>query len=44
VLDLPSEIDPDRVNATVRDGLLELKLSKVGLGKKVPVLARAAAA
>ncbi len=44
VLDLPSEIDPDRVNATVSDGLLELKLSKVGLGKKVPVLARAAAA
>jgi HSP20 family protein len=44
VLELPSEIDPDRVNATVRDGLLELKLSKVGLGKKVPVLARAATA
>jgi type II secretory pathway predicted ATPase ExeA/HSP20 family molecular chaperone IbpA len=44
VLDLPSEIDPDRVHATVRDGLLELKLSKAGLGKKVPVLARAATA
>jgi HSP20 family protein len=44
VLELPSEIDPDRVHATVRDGLLELKLSKVGLGKKVPVLARAATA
>jgi hypothetical protein len=28
----------------VSDGLLALKLSKVGLGKKVPVLARAAAA
>ncbi len=44
VLDLPSQIDPDRVNATVSDGLLEIKLLKVGLGKKVPVLAKAAAA
>jgi HSP20 family protein len=44
VVRLPSEIDPDRVNATVSDGLLEIKLLKVGLGKKVPVLARAATA
>lgn len=44
VFDLPSEIDPNRVNATVSDGLLEIKLSKVGVGKKVPVLAKAAAA
>ncbi len=44
VLDLPSQIDPDRVNATVSGGLLEIKLLKVGLGKKVPVLAKAAAA
>jgi len=44
VLELPCEIDPDTVQASVSDGLLELKLSKVGLGKKVPVLARAAAA
>jgi HSP20 family molecular chaperone IbpA len=41
---LPSEIDPNTVNASVSDGLLELRLSKVRLGKKVPVLARAAAA
>jgi hypothetical protein len=32
------------VNATVSDGLLTIKLLKVGMGKKVPVLARAAAA
>jgi HSP20 family protein len=44
VLHLPSEIDPDRVNATVSGGLLEIKLLKVGLGKKVPVLAKAATA
>ena len=34
VVGLPSEIDPDRVNATVSGGLLEIKLLKVGLGKK----------
>src|SRR6266478_767188 len=41
VVGLPSEIDPDRVNARVSDGLLEIKLLKVGLSKKVP-LAKAA--
>jgi len=44
VVGLPAEIDPERVNATVSDGLLEIKLSKVGLGKKVPVLSKAATA
>jgi len=44
VVGLPAEIDPERVNATVSDGLLEIKLLKVGLGKKVPVLAKAATA
>jgi HSP20 family protein len=44
VLDLPSEVDPDNVDATVSDGLLEVKLLKVGLGKKVPVRAKAASA
>lgn len=43
-LELPSEIDPDQVKATVNDGTLEIKLLKVGLGKKVPVLAKAASA
>lgn len=44
VLDLPCDIDPNTVNAAVSNGILELKLSKVGLGKKIPVLARAALA
>ena len=44
VLNLPSEIDPDRVSATVSEGILEIKLLKVGLGKKVPVVANAASA
>lgn len=44
VLELPSEINPDKVKATVSDGLLEIKLLKVGLGKQVPVLAKTATA
>ena len=44
VLELPSEIDPDRVDAAVSEGILEIKLLKVGLGKKVPVLAKTASA
>lgn len=44
VLDLPSQIDPDRVNATLGDGILEIRLLKIGMGKKIPVLAKAAAA
>jgi general secretion pathway protein A len=44
LLDLPSEIDPDGVKATVRDGLLEITLSKVRLGEKDRVVAKAAAA
>jgi HSP20 family protein len=43
-VELPTEIDPGQVNATVSDGILEIKLLKVGLGKKVPVLAKAASA
>ena len=41
-LELPSEIDPDQVKASLSDGILEIQLLKVGLGKKVPVLAKAA--
>ena len=44
VLDLPSQIDPDRVNATLSDGILEIKLLKVEMGKQIPVLAKAVAA
>ncbi len=44
VLDLPARIDPDRVNATLSDGILEITLGKVETAKKVPVLAKAAVA
>ena len=45
VLDLPSQIDPDLTEATLRDGVLEITLLKADeMGKKVPVLANAARA
>src|SRR5258708_19781423 len=44
VLYLPSQIDPHRVNATLSDGILEIRLLKVGMGKKIPILTKAAAA
>jgi len=43
-IELPSEIDPDQAVATVSNGVLDIKLLKVGLGKKVPVLGKAASA
>ena len=44
LLELPSEINPDHATATVSDGLVVIKLSKLPLGKEVPVLAKTAAA
>jgi general secretion pathway protein A len=44
LLDLPAEVDPDGVNAAVNDGLLEIKLWKVGLGQKGRAIVRAATA
>ena len=44
VLDLPYQIDPDRVEATLTGGILEIRVSKVGMGKKIAVRAKAAAA
>jgi len=44
VLDLPTNVDPERVKATLSDGLLEVTLSKVAPVKKIPVLVRAATA
>jgi HSP20 family protein len=44
VLGLASEVDTRRVNATLTDGDLEIRLLKVSLGKKVPILAVAAGA
>ena len=45
VLDLPSQIDPDLTEATLSGGILEITLLKAAeIGKKVPVLAKAARA
>ena len=44
VLDLPSQVDPDRVNAGLTDGVLEISLAKAGTGKKITVLTKAAGA
>ena len=45
VLDLPSQIDPDLTEVTLSGGVLEITLLKAAeMGKKVPVLAKAARA
>jgi HSP20 family molecular chaperone IbpA len=44
VLDLPSEVDPARVEATAGGGILEVNLVKMGSRKVVPVRAKAASA
>jgi HSP20 family protein len=44
VLNLPFEIDPEKGDATLANGILEVTLSKVGAGRKIPVRAKAATA
>jgi HSP20 family protein len=44
VLDLPYEIDPDTVDATLNDGTLVVTLLKVATGKEISVQARVVAA
>ncbi len=44
VLDLPSEVDPMRVDASAGGGILEIHLVKMGSRKVVPVRAKAASA
>jgi HSP20 family protein len=44
VVSLSSDIDPEKVNASLADGVLEIKLRKIGTGKKVVVLGKAATA
>jgi type II secretory pathway predicted ATPase ExeA/HSP20 family molecular chaperone IbpA len=44
LLDLPSEIDPDGMKATVRNGILEINLPKVAVREKDRLVAKAAAA
>ena len=44
VVSVSSDIDPEKVNASLADGVLEIKLMKVGTGRKVVVLGKAATA
>jgi HSP20 family molecular chaperone IbpA len=44
LVDLPSEIDPDGMKTTLRDGLLEITLRKAGAREKEREIARAATA
>jgi HSP20 family protein len=44
VFDLPYEIDPDRVDATLNDGALVVTLLKVATGKEISAQARVVAA
>jgi len=36
-IDLPADVDPDKVNATLSKGELEITLPKKGIGKKITV-------
>jgi HSP20 family molecular chaperone IbpA len=42
VLELPHEIDPDNMKATIENEMLEVTLAKVNLGKKNAVSVKAA--
>jgi HSP20 family protein len=44
MVELPGEVDPGKVSASLSYGILEISLEKVGLGKKVPVVGKAASA
>ncbi len=44
VLDLPSQVKPNSVNATLSGNILEIRVLKVGMGKKIAILAKAASA
>jgi HSP20 family protein len=44
MVELPSEVDPGKVSASLSYGILEVSLEKVGLGTKVPVVGKAATA
>jgi len=37
VIDLPVDVDADKVAATLKDGVLELKLPKAAPPKKIPI-------
>lgn len=41
-IDLPAEVDVEKAKATLKDGILEVELSKVSPAKRVPIETRAA--
>jgi HSP20 family protein len=41
VIDLPVAVDADKVAATLKDGVLELKMPKAAPAKKVPISVKA---
>ena len=41
-VDLPKEVDPSKVTATLKDGVLELSMPKAAKAQKVPIEERAA--
>jgi HSP20 family protein len=44
VLDLPSEVDPDTMDLTLNDGILEIRVSKVATVEKIAPLVKRASA
>lgn len=43
VVDLPAEVDADKVTATLKDGVLQLNMPKTAVARTVPVKTEAAA-
>ncbi|MGD0906783.1 MAG: Hsp20/alpha crystallin family protein, partial [Candidatus Acidiferrales bacterium] len=44
VLDLPSQVDPDAVDLTLNDGILEIRVPKVAMVEKTAPLVKRASA
>jgi len=42
VIDLPTDVDAEKAEATVKDGVLELKIPKAAPAKKIPIQSSAA--
>jgi len=42
VIDLPADVDAEKAEATVKDGVLELKIPKAAPAKKIPIQSSAA--
>jgi len=42
VIDLPADVDAEKAEATIKDGVLELKIPKAAPAKKIPIQSSAA--